>query len=177
MASERQVTANRLNARKSTGPKTRAGRQRIQTNAYRHGLAAVLHRESLAEIETLARQLAQQTTNPVILQHAREAAHAVFVLARIKVLRIAWVQRTYELGTVEFPPASVLRKSFLAFLERKAGLMPLPSQTMPPEGPERLAEALRRALSQLAKLDRYEKRAVARRNRALLALVSLLGKK
>jgi hypothetical protein len=47
-------------------------------------------------------------------------------LARIKVLRIAWVQRTYELGTVEFPPASVIRKSFFAFLDGKAGLTPFP---------------------------------------------------
>jgi len=177
MASERQVAANRNNARKSTGPKTRAGRQRIRTNAYRHGLAAVFNRESLAEIEILARQLAGQTADPIILQHARDAAHADFVLARIKVLRIAWVQRTYELGRVEFPPRSVIQKSFLAFIDGKAGLMALLFKTMPPEGPERLTEALRRALSQLAKLDRYEERAVARRNRAFRALVSLQRKK
>jgi hypothetical protein len=42
---------------------------------------------------------------------------------------------------------------------------------MPPPGPERLAEAIRRALSELVKLDRYEVRAVARRNRAFRALV------
>ena len=119
MASERQVTANRINARKSTGPKTRAGRQRIRTNAYRHGLAAVFNRESRAEIEIIARQLAGDTTNPIIRQHARDAAHAVFVLARIKVLRIAWVQRTYELGTVEFPPAPSSGKvSSLSLMEK-----------------------------------------------------------
>ncbi|MBR1190357.1 hypothetical protein [Bradyrhizobium sp. AUGA SZCCT0160] len=176
MASERQVTANRINARKSTGPKTRAGRQRIRTNAYRHGLAAVFNRESRAEIEIIARELAGDTTNPIILQHARDAAYAVFVLARIKVLRIAWVQRAYELGTVEFPPKSAIRKSFFAFLEGKAGLMALPFQTMPPEGPERLSEAIHRALTQLANLDRYEARAVALRNRAFRVLVSLQGK-
>ena len=58
MASERQIAANRNNARASTGPRSRAGRQRIRNNAYRHGLAAVLNRELLAEIEMLTRQLA-----------------------------------------------------------------------------------------------------------------------
>src|SRR5215203_6150405 len=101
MASARQIEANHRNARKSTGPKTRAGRQRTRTNAYRHGLAAVFNREALAEIEQLARQLAEEAVDPIILQHARNAAHAVFTLTRIKLLRIAWVQRTYELGCVE----------------------------------------------------------------------------
>src|SRR5713226_1524925 len=56
MVSERQIKANRRNARKSTGPKTRAGRERTRTNADRHGLAAVFNREALTEIEELARQ-------------------------------------------------------------------------------------------------------------------------
>ena len=88
-----------------------------------------------------------------------------------------WVGVGTPLGTVEFPPRSVIQKSFLAFIDGKAGLMTLPFQTMPPEGPERLTEAIRRALSQLARLDRYETGAVARRNRAFRTLVSLQRKK
>src|SRR6266853_345208 len=38
MASERQIAANRRNARKSTGPRSGAGRKRASHNAYRHGL-------------------------------------------------------------------------------------------------------------------------------------------
>jgi hypothetical protein len=64
-----------------------------------------------------------------------------------------------------------------AFIDQKAGLMLLPFQTMPPEGPERLTEAIRRALSQLATLDRYEARALAKRNRAFGALAKLQGNK
>jgi hypothetical protein len=41
MASRRQIEANRRNARKSTGPKSRAGKRRASRNAIRHGL----HRE------------------------------------------------------------------------------------------------------------------------------------
>ena len=42
-----------------------------------------------------------------------------------------------------------------------------PVSTMPNKEPERTAEAIRRALPELRKLDRYESRAVARRDRAI----------
>jgi hypothetical protein len=42
-----------------------------------------------------------------------------------------------------------------------------PSATMPAQEPERTAEALRRALPELLQLNRYESRAVARRDRAI----------
>ena len=40
MASERQIAANRLNAQKSTGPRTDAGKRRSRRNAFKHGLTA-----------------------------------------------------------------------------------------------------------------------------------------
>jgi hypothetical protein len=40
MASEAQIEANRANARLSTGPKTRAGKEKSRQNALRHGLRA-----------------------------------------------------------------------------------------------------------------------------------------
>ena len=40
MASDRRIVANRLNAKKSTGPKTEDGKQRSRRNALRHGLTA-----------------------------------------------------------------------------------------------------------------------------------------
>ncbi|HUT58227.1 MAG TPA: hypothetical protein VNA25_10305 [Phycisphaerae bacterium] len=38
MTTEAQVEANRRNARKSTGPRTRAGKRRSRTNATKHGI-------------------------------------------------------------------------------------------------------------------------------------------
>src|ERR1700690_3339745 len=40
MATDRQIAANRLNAQKSTGPKTPQGKRRSRINAFRHGLTA-----------------------------------------------------------------------------------------------------------------------------------------
>ena len=40
MASTKQIEANRLNARKSTGPKTPAGKAAVKLNGLRHGLRA-----------------------------------------------------------------------------------------------------------------------------------------
>jgi len=46
-----------------------------------------------------------------------------------------------------------------------------PSATLPTEEPGPPAEAVRRALPELTKLDRYEARAVARRDRAIRQIV------
>ena len=40
MTSLKQIAANRLNAYKSTGPRTEEGKQRSRCNAMRHGLTA-----------------------------------------------------------------------------------------------------------------------------------------
>jgi hypothetical protein len=40
MATERQIAANRLNSRSSTGPRTDCGKRRSRLNAMRHGLTA-----------------------------------------------------------------------------------------------------------------------------------------
>ncbi|MCK1307790.1 MULTISPECIES: hypothetical protein [unclassified Bradyrhizobium] len=170
MASERQIAANRRNAGKSTGPKTRAGRQRARANAYRHGLAAPSSREARAEIDALARQFAGATTDPIILQQAQIAAHAEFILARVELLRIAWIQRTYALGAPQDAPLEVYNREVWAWI-RDGTPTRLPQDTMPSAGPERLTEAIRRSLRELGKLERYEARAMARRNRAFRQLV------
>lgn len=46
MASERKTTANRLNAKRSTGPKTEAGKTRSSRNARQHGLSRLAFEEN-----------------------------------------------------------------------------------------------------------------------------------
>lgn len=54
MATEKQIAANRANAKRSTGPRTFAGKCRSAQNAYRHGLSGPLPDDvatsSLAEL-------------------------------------------------------------------------------------------------------------------------------
>jgi hypothetical protein len=40
MTSERQIAANKLNAKKGTGPRTLAGKTKVSANAFKHGLTA-----------------------------------------------------------------------------------------------------------------------------------------
>ena len=63
MASAKQIKANRLNSRKSTGPKTPEGKRRAATNSLTHGLtatAAVLPDEDLKSYEDLQKRLFEQ---------------------------------------------------------------------------------------------------------------------
>ena len=56
MVSKRQLEANRLNARRSSGPRTQEGKGRARMNALRHGLTAksiVIGDEDSNEFEQL----------------------------------------------------------------------------------------------------------------------------
>ena len=56
MATERQIAANRANAKKSTGPKPAAGKIRSSRNAFRHGLSRPMLEDEvmLTKIEAIA---------------------------------------------------------------------------------------------------------------------------
>ena len=72
MASERQITANRRNARKSTGPRSGAGRKRASRNAYRHGLTCITSTAAFAkQLDKLARKIAGNTDDAITLERAR----------------------------------------------------------------------------------------------------------
>src|SRR5262245_938819 len=63
MASEKQVVANRANARRSTGPKTETGKALSRMNAYRHGLTAraiVIGGEDPKDFEKLRAELEEE---------------------------------------------------------------------------------------------------------------------
>ena len=102
MATERQIAANRRNAGKSTGPRSRAGKQRARFNAYQHGLTSSLVASAVVarKIERLARKIAGNTKDGSILGHARSAADAEFDLTRVRRVRVALIERAYTIGTL-----------------------------------------------------------------------------
>jgi hypothetical protein len=103
------------------------------------------------------------------------AAQAELALARVRQVNVALIERVSALGSLDTPQVFGSAAQGIRFLKSiLSGRWPpaMPERidslaTMPTEEPGRTAEALRRALPELAKLYRYESRAVARRYRAI----------
>jgi DNA-binding LacI/PurR family transcriptional regulator len=113
MASERQIAANRRNARKSTGPRSDAGMKRASRNAYRHGLTLSITSTaaSAKQLDNLVRKIAGDTKDAIILERARAVAQAELDLARVRQAKIALIERASAFGALDPPrvPSSVTR--------------------------------------------------------------------
>jgi hypothetical protein len=135
MPSARKIAANRINAKKSTGPRSKAGRQASRRNALRHGLAIDIRTDPAYhdDIEQLAKMMSGASGRQNVSDSARDAAEAVLDLFRIRKIRASLFETIYFADTA---------------------------------APDRLTELN----DKLAKLERYERRAFSRRNRALRAI-------
>ena len=89
MTSIARIAANRANARKSTGPKTAAGKARVSRNARRHGLSRPLFCEGdfTPHVEALAREIAGQDAAGERLALSRNIAIAQLDLARVRIAK------------------------------------------------------------------------------------------
>ena len=98
MATERQIAANRANAKRSTGPKTVAGKMASSRNAYRHGLSGQLWLDpgTLVKANAIARAVVGEGANEEQLKSAAEFALAQFKLLRIRSKR-ATLMTNFEL--------------------------------------------------------------------------------
>ena len=96
--------------------------------------------------------------------------------------KVALIERVARLGHIDPPEAC--GKTRRLGLYPKSGSLSLagascpfkpiePPDPMPLREPERSAEAIRRSLPELLKLDRYEHRAASRRDRAIRELHNL----
>jgi hypothetical protein len=133
--SERKIAANRSNAKKSTGPRSKAGRRASRRNALRHGLAIDIRTDPAYndDIEQLAKMMSRASGRQSVSDSARDAAEAVLDLSRIRKIRASLFETIYFSDTA---------------------------------APDRLTELN----DKLAKLERYERRAFSRRNRAMRAM-------
>ena len=180
--SDRRQRANRANAKSSTGPKTAAGKALAAQNAFRHGLnVPVLSDPLLApEIEALARGISGPNADAETAERARRIAEAQFDLNRVRNRRRLLI--TEFLVYPYFVPRHIRRLQFWAFhLALGARFRVLPVEVhkievhklkelftpMPSESEEKFATILREKTSELATLDRYERRALSRRKAAI----------
>ncbi len=171
MATEKQIEANRRNARRSTGPRTKTGKKRAGNNALSHGLTSIKLRALDAErVEQLAREIAGDFKDRIILELARSAAAAEIELARVREVKAEWAARAFTFGTLK-PPAFFSSEfkqveyvvKLILWMEGKRRIKPAepvfvdPSISMPAEEKARIAEAVRRILPQLLSIQRYER--------------------
>lgn len=93
MTSERKAAANRLNAKKSTGPRSNAGRRRASRNALKHGLAATWTKDSfwLEKHASLAEALSGGAKDQLAI--ARSIADIEFQIISIRSARAFLVNK------------------------------------------------------------------------------------
>ncbi|MCK2055489.1 hypothetical protein [Methylobacterium sp. 37f] len=149
MTSERARLANRLNAKKSKGPRTSVGKARSKQNARKHGLSIEgLDPQTEADIEILAGLIVEKYECDVALyEAARSAAEAQVHLQRVQAFRTALLRSGVGDGT--------------------SGI----------EAGQRLtSEIVLETSVQLERLDRYEARALSRRKFAFRRFLVLANR-
>lgn len=132
----------------------------------RHGLSLSLTSSAAIarQVDKLSRKIAGRSKSKIVLRYARDAAEAELELARIRQVKVALVERILALGV---PKPAVPSVKYVRHLELVVVGKATLEEPMPSGEPERTAEALRRALPELIKLDRYEARAFGRRDNAI----------
>ncbi|MDH2354989.1 hypothetical protein QCM80_30625 [Bradyrhizobium sp. SSUT112] len=114
MATEKQIRANRVNAKRSTGPKSLAGRIKSSRNALRHGLSIPAANGPPAG--TQAYGLAELLT-PVGASQLHRLAALEMAQAQAQLLRVAAARKTL-LATLDLQSPSHEQVRRLAALER-----------------------------------------------------------
>ena len=128
------------------------------------------------QLDKLARKIAGDSEDAMVLERARAIAQAELDLARVRRAKVALIERASAFGEFDPPRSFTSVTRIIRFLNAfYPGRVALPkpldsSATMPRQEPGRSAEAIRRVLPDLRKLDRYERRAAAQRERAVLDL-------
>lgn len=147
MITDRRRSANRANAKSSTGPKTAPGKARSAQNALRHGLnVPILSDPAFAlQVEAIALKIAGPRADVEALECGRRIAEAQIDLNRVRDCRRRLITN-WMADAGQHSPSPLLSEG---------------------KGDEELAAAVVESASQLAALDRYERRALSRRKSAV----------
>jgi hypothetical protein len=107
----------------------------------------------------LARRIAGASTDTIVLEAARAAAQAEFDIAQVRQVKVVVIEQMRTVGALVAMPTSLTRpKTSASIALAKAGAA---------AEPECMDEAVCEALPTLLKLDRYERRVMARLNHSL----------
>jgi hypothetical protein len=114
MATHKQIAANRANAKRSTGPKTLAGKLKSSRNAYRHGLSKPLQYDPVQpkKIEALMWALVGEDASDAQVDAATEVAMAQLELFRVRAVR------TTLFGKIDITSGDIKDLKRLAALDR-----------------------------------------------------------
>jgi hypothetical protein len=166
MNSERRIAANRRNAQQSRGPGTPSGKARVSRNALRHGLAVSILRDPAvsAEVDKVARALANGEEDGALLGLARTIAEAKLDLDRIQITKVS-LMNSY-LGPIS--PSAPSSEAELAGacvqddpLDGEAGVHEIGAHA------DIMGRVMFDVLPQLVRLHRYERRARSRLMRTM----------
>ena len=143
MTPRTKALPNQHNARANTHPKSATGKARSSANARRHGLAVPIWSDPTlaAEATALAKQIAGAAASARVMAHAIEVADAQIEVVRVRRWRLDLLRQHLSDLEDSDEPDSIKKASIVADLAPR-----------------------------LQSLDRYERRAVSRRNHAIQSL-------
>ena len=147
MTSAARIEANRRNARRSTGPRSKAGKVRVARNAFKHGLSVPIGADDLhAELEVFVQAFEGEFPSA---KDSKEFSR--FVEGQVELLRA---------------------RHFKADLINRAAAR---LKTSSSDIEECVATGFGQKAQLLKAFDRYERRALSKRSRALRKLARRTG--
>ena len=167
-ASERRILANRINALKSTGPKTPEGKLVARANALKHGMAAQVVVPA-AEVETVAARVASARAHLApdgdgfALMMAERAAYLLARLKRCQDWEEAMAEERVRNAEADFDEARRARADHLISYIACEPVTSCRQLMSMPEGIDRLVEAHQLLLDQaglrwsVAHADRFDR--------------------